>query len=155
MLKNIKSRKILKDILEPINFQKLLNIVKYNKSLQNKLVIDISYYKIFSKRHIIFEQEGKGKEYNNKDNLIFEGEFKNGKRNGKGKEYNTKNELIFQGEYKNGKRWNGTGYNNNIAKYKLNDGKGFIKIYNNNNKIQFEGEYVNGKRNGKGKEYDI
>jgi len=33
--------------------------------------------------------------------LIFEGEYKNGRKNGKGKE------LLFEGEYLNGKRWNG------------------------------------------------
>ena len=43
-------------------------------------------------------------------NLIFEGDYINGKRwNGKGKEYNHYNhhyflELIFEGEYLNGKR---------------------------------------------------
>ena len=40
--------------------------------------------------------------------MIFEGEYKNGKRNGKGKEYSTDGDLIFEGEYKNGKR-NGKG----------------------------------------------
>ena len=50
-----------------------------------------------------------GKEYNNyNNNLIFEGEYLNGKRwNGKGKEFH-KNKLIFEGEYLNGKR-NGKG----------------------------------------------
>jgi len=36
--------------------------------------------------------------------LIFEGEYKNGRKNGKGKE------LLFEGEYLNGKRWNGKEY---------------------------------------------
>ena len=40
--------------------------------------------------------------------LIFEGEYLNGKREGKGKEFNKDNKLIFEGEYKNGKR-NGKG----------------------------------------------
>ena len=52
---------------------------------------------------------------------IFEGEYKNGKRNGKGKEY-IKNKLIFEGEYLNGKK-NGNG-----------------KEYNEEGKIIFEGE---------------
>ena len=46
-------------------------------------------------------KNGKGKEYNFEKKLIFEGEFKYGKRNGK--EYNDKDELIFEGEYLNGK----------------------------------------------------
>ena len=53
---------------------------------------------------------GKGKEYNEEGELIFEGEYKEGKKwNGKGKEYNNKKELVFEREYKEGKRWNGKG----------------------------------------------
>ena len=47
------------------------------------------------------------KEYEHiKRSDIFEGEYKNGRRNGKGKEYNNKNSKIiqFEGEYENGKR---------------------------------------------------
>ena len=47
---------------------------------------------------------GKGKEYNLKDNVTFEGEYLNGKRHGKGKEYDVYGGLIFNGEYLNGKR---------------------------------------------------
>jgi len=43
----------------------------------------------------------KGKEYNEKHKLIFEGEYLKGKRHGKGKEYGWNNELMFEGEYKN------------------------------------------------------
>ena len=52
---------------------------------------------------------GKEIEYKiNKDNIIFEGEYLNGKKwNGKGKEYNKDGKLRFEGEYLNGKRWNG------------------------------------------------
>ncbi len=32
-----------------------------------------------------------------------------GKKNGQGKEYNDKNELVFEGEYLQGDRWNGRG----------------------------------------------
>ena len=35
----------------------------------------------------------------NKDELIFEGEYLNGKRNGNGKEYDKYDILIFEGEY--------------------------------------------------------
>ena len=53
-------------------------------------------------------KNGKGKEYNNKGELIYEGEDKNGlKWKGKGKEYNDKDKLIFEGEYLNGQKWNG------------------------------------------------
>ena len=39
--------------------------------------------------------------------MIFEGEYKNGKRNGKGREYDRYGKVIYEGEYFNGK--NGTG----------------------------------------------
>ena len=55
-------------------------------------------------------KDGKGnniKEYHN-DELIFEGEYLNGKKwNGNGKEYSFYGELIFEGEYLKGQR-NGT-----------------------------------------------
>ena len=59
--------------------------------------------------NIIYELEnGNGiiKEYelnNNILSLVFEGEYKNGRRNGKGKEYRN-GILMFEGEYINGKR---------------------------------------------------
>ena len=48
-------------------------------------------------------KDGNGyiKEYYN-DNLIYEGEYKNGERNGKGKEYYN-DIVIYEGEYLNGK----------------------------------------------------
>ena len=49
--------------------------------------INLINYKIFSGRYIIYEEKGKGKEYDNEDYLIFEGEYLNGKKNGKAKEY--------------------------------------------------------------------
>ena len=63
--------------------------------------------------NIIYELKngtGKVKEYDDIDNeLIFEGEYLNGKRNGKGKEYTIftdigGSELIYEGEYLNGLR---------------------------------------------------
>ena len=56
--------------------------------------------------------KGKVREYYNgycSEYLLFEGEYLNGERNGKGKEYDYYGELIFEGEYKEGKRWNGKG----------------------------------------------
>ena len=47
-------------------------------------------------------RSGKGKEYYN-DKLIYEGEYREGKRNGKGKEYYN-DKLIFEGEFINGKK---------------------------------------------------
>jgi len=58
------------------------------------------------KGNIIYEiKNGNGKiiEYDEFGDILFEGEYLNGKRNGKGKEYNN-DEIIFEGEYLNGKR---------------------------------------------------
>ena len=128
---------ILKIIFSFINEKKKLNIIINNKKLQNKLEINIKNYKRISKIYKIGERNGKGKEYlKHNDELVFEGEYLNGKRNGKVKEYYYNGQLIFEGEYLNGKR-NGIG-----------------KEYNNYGELKFEGEYLNGQRNGKGKEYD-
>ena len=100
--------------------------------------------------------KGAGKEYEtNYGNLIYEGEYLNGKRHGKGKEYNSYKRLIFEGEYLYDLKWNGKGYDKskNII-YELKNGKGFVKEYNyDHDNLEFEGEYLFGKRNGKGKEY--
>ena len=42
---------------------------------------------------------GKAKEYDEFGTLLFEGEYKNGKRNGKRKEYDEFGRLIFEGEF--------------------------------------------------------
>ena len=75
------------------------------------------------------------KEYDYNGNLIFKGEYLNGKRNGKVKEYYSNGKLLFEGEYLNGiKHSNG-------------------KEYYSNGELEFEGEFLNGEKNGKGKEY--
>ena len=82
----------------------------------------------------IINGNGYIKEYDEKRNyLIYEGEYKNMKRNGKGKEYNYDGKIIFEGEYLDGKRWNGKGYNNQSEiEYEIKNGKGNkykIKVY--------------------------
>ena len=60
---------------------------------------------IFEGQYINDKRNGKGKQiWNNK--LKFEGEFKDDKRNGKGKEYDYNSNIIFEGEYLKGKRLN-------------------------------------------------
>jgi len=115
---------ILKIIFSFLNEKKKLNIIIYNKKIQNKLEINIKNYEKISERYKIGERNGKGKEYlKHNDKLIFEGEYLNGKRNGKGKEYDYYyGILIFEGEYLKGER----------------NGKG--KEYYFNGKLKFEGE---------------
>ena len=87
--KIIKSFYILKEIFSFLNIKRKLDIIIYNKNLQNKLGIDIEDYKNISGIYKIGEKNGKGSEYMlNTNILIYEGEYINGKRNGKGKEYN-------------------------------------------------------------------
>ena len=61
--------------------------------------------------------------------MIFEGEYKNRKRNGEGKEYYNNGKIKFEGEYLKGKIIGGVGYDN--------EGNIILRI----------------KRNGNGKEY--
>ena len=70
--------------------------------------ISLINYKFLSGRYIVYDNiingNGKAKEYDGHYNeLLFEGEYLNKKRNGKGKEYNSYGELIYEGEYANGK----------------------------------------------------
>ena len=185
MLENIKSLYFIKNIFLKMNERTKFKIIKYNKHMQNIININLLDYKIFSGTYIKFESNEKVKEYNSRDNeLVFEGEFANGKRNGKGKEYYSGGDLkfegeykngkkcngreydvyghlIFEGEYQNGKKWNRKGYfnhryNNNKIIYSLIDGKGYVKeCCGYSNFLIYEGQYLNGERNGKGKEYDI
>ena len=136
MLNNIKSYYITKIIFTFMDEKQKLKIIKYNKSLQKNININIINYKFYSGKYIIYEANRIGKEYNGKDDrLIFEGEYLNGERNGKGKEY-YEGQLKYEGEYLKGKR----------------HGKGKEYSYENGN-LKFEGEYLNGEKNGKGKEY--
>ena len=127
MLKNIKASYFLRVLFSFVDEKKKLQLIKYNKSLEEILNISLTNYKYFSGKYIIYEANGKGKEYFN-GKLRFEGEYLNGKRNGQGKEYNDNGILIFEGEYLNGKR----------------NGKG--KEYNRYGELEFVGVYLNGKR---------
>ena len=121
-----------------LNEDKKLKLIQYNKNIQNKLGINVINYRIFSGKYITYETNRKLKEYNSfNDQIVFEGNCLNGKKNGKGKEYDESDDdnIIFEGNYLNGKK----------------SGKG--KEYDRYNNLIFNGEYSNGKRNGKGKEY--
>ena len=110
MFENIKSIYFLKLIFQNFKQKRILELVKYNKNIQNKLDISLLNYKLFMGTYLIYETKGYAKEYfNGYDELVFEGEYLNGERNGKGKEYNVfSGKLKFEGEYLNGKR-NGKG----------------------------------------------
>ena len=129
MLENMKSIYFLKMVFSYLDDKRKLELIKYNKAFQNKLNINIIYYKLFSRKYLIFETKRKAREYNKENGyIIYEGEYLNGKRNGKGKEYYYRDgTLLFEGEYLNGDRWNGKGYYGNNIIYELKNGKGIIK----------------------------
>ena len=94
MLKNIKSIFFVKKLFFYIFDKVKLNLVKYNKKLQNALNISLInymiYHKLISGEYIVYESNTKGKIYDAyKDRLIYEGGLLKGKRNGKGKEYDS------------------------------------------------------------------
>ena len=137
LLENIKADYFIQKLFSNLDEKIKLKTLKYSKNLQRKANINLTNYKVFSGRYIIYESNGKAREYlSDNDYLIFKGEYLNGKRNGKGKEYKNGKEIIFIGEYLDGKR----------------SGKG--KEYNSLGNLEFEGEYLNGERNGKGREYN-
>ena len=134
MVDNIKSIFFLKIIFDFTEERKKLEMVKYNKNLQNKININILNYKILSGKYTIYGQNGNVKEYNSyNDQLMYEGGYINGKKNGEGKIYYYSGTVMYEGEFKDGKR----------------HGKG--KEYNYDENLKFEGEYKEGKINGKGK----
>ena len=87
---------------------------------------------MFNGISIIFESDGKGKEYDNYNNFV-----------------------KFEGEYLNGRKWNGKGYNKyNIQMFEIKNGNAHIKEnIDFSSELIFEGEYLNGEKNGKGIEY--
>ena len=89
MLQKIKSTYFSRYLLNMLEETIKLKIIKYNKNFQNMLNLTLINYKRFSGKYIIFDNNGKGKEFDGySDLLLFEGEYLNGKRHGKGKEYN-------------------------------------------------------------------
>jgi len=124
--------------------KKKLDLIIYNKEILKKFGVNIQDYKISSGKYKKGRRNGFGREYIiNKNNLIFEGEYLNGKR----KEYYFNGNIKFEGEYLKGKKWNGKGYNiNNILDLQIEDGNGKGKDYNYYGYLEYEGEYSNGEK---------
>ena len=158
----IKSSFIFKKILNYIDSKRKFNTIIYNKRIQKKLGFNLIDFKRISGKFII-EENDLIKIYNSfTNNLLFEGYYSNRKRYGKGYEYTEKGELIFSGEYLNGKRWNGqfkeyddiTGKLILECEYLNGIIEGKAKEYDKyNGELIYDGHYLNGKRNGKGIEY--
>ena len=88
MLEKLQSSYMIQKIFSNMNERIKLKLIKYNKRLQKAIDIDLLNYKLFSRKYIIYESKGRGKEYDEYDTLLYEGEFLKGERYGRGKEYN-------------------------------------------------------------------
>ena len=73
--KNIKSKYIIQFIFSYLTENTKSEIIKYNKHLQNILDIKLINDKFLNGSYIIYETNGKGKEYDGEDNdfLKYEG----------------------------------------------------------------------------------
>ena len=144
--KNIKSKYIVIFIFSYLEEKRKLEIIKYNKNIQNILDIKLINYKFYLGKSLICELNRNVKVYNEYyDSISFEGEYLDGKRNGKGKEYNDFfGDLSFEGEYLKGKK-NGKGYleyntgltfeGDDIYDFKIKGKLAYIRD------LDYEGEY--------------
>ena len=125
-----------KDFSEQINYESYItNILFIGEYIDDKSIKDKT------------KRNGKGIEYfDNKS--TFEGEYKNGKIfKGKGKIYDDMDNLVFDGEYLDGKK-NGLVieyYENNDINNETNSDINLL--------VKYEGYYTDDKKNGEGKEY--
>ena len=102
MLKKVQATYFIKILFSHIFKRKKLQIVKYNKNLQSIINRSLLYYKAVSEKYLVYYQEGLVKEYDldslDDYDLIYDGQYLNGKRHGKGKEYDEETgKIIFQG----------------------------------------------------------
>ena len=110
-IENIRSKFIASHIFSFILKNKELELFSHSKKIQKLFNLTLDDYRKESRRFRIINDDGKGKEYLiNTDILLFEGEYKNGKKNGLGIEYSFIGKIIFEGEYENGIKKNGKGY---------------------------------------------
>ena len=110
MLENIKSKYLVRLLFTFLLHKRILRIARHNKQLQEKLDINLIFYKNMTHKYIIYEKDGIGKEYNLEGKLLYKGQYHEGERNGKGEEYYLSH-IRYKGEYKDGKR-NGYGEEN-------------------------------------------
>ena len=64
ILKNIKSKYIMIFIFSHLEEKRKLEIIKYNKNIQNILDIKLINYKFYQGKSLIYELNGNAKEYN-------------------------------------------------------------------------------------------
>ena len=160
MLNKIKSKYILQNVFIHANYIQKLNIIRFNKRAQNRLEINIVDYGRLSGKYKIIKNNETIIYNTYDDKILFKGLYSNENKNVFGREFNEEGEIIFEGEYYDGKKWNGTekmydeDTGNLIFEYMYTNGKIKVKEYDKfDGELLFEGEYLNGKRNGYGEEY--
>ena len=112
--------------------------------------MDGGYRTLYEGEYKNDKKNGYGKEYNHDYYLVYEGDFLNGEKSGKIKEYFTKDniELIFDGEYLYNHRRRGKEYKDGILIYEgeyLFDRKWEGKTYDKNKNVIYEIHNGNGK----------
>ena len=70
MLKKVKSLYFIQKLFSYLDEYQKLKLIKHNKSIQKNINISIINYIHFKGKYIIYESNGKGKEYDYEDRLI-------------------------------------------------------------------------------------
>ena len=162
----IKERDSENDIIRGKFIEKIENEMTFigegeykNKYFYGKVkLLDENHELIYEGDYVNGKKEGNGKiVYQNGKYYI--GEFKEGERNGNGTLFDNDNSIIYEGQFKNDEiHGKGKLYHNNEIIYEgdLIDGKveGFGKEYLSNG-TYYIGEFKNYEKNGKGKIYGI
>ncbi len=101
-INNIKSIYLLKKVFSLVDEKIKLLLLNHNKKIQKKLKIDIERFKKLSQRYRIILENGICREFLiNTNYLLFEGEFKDGKKHGRGYGYYYNKDLSLDEEYLN------------------------------------------------------
>ena len=81
MSDKIKSKYIFKKVFSVLREKKILQIANYKKSFQKTLGKCLIYYKVMSRKYIIYQEKNKGRLYDAASNkLLYIGEYLNGKK---------------------------------------------------------------------------
>ena len=154
MINKIKSKYILQNVFIHVNYIQKLNIIRFNKRAQNRLEINIVDYRRLSGKYKIIKNNETIIYNTYNDKILFKGLYSNENKNVFGREFNEEGEIIFEGEYYDGKKWNGTekiydeDTGNLIFEYIW---KIKVKEYDKfDGELLFEEKYLNRKRNGYG-----
>ena len=83
----IKSNYILKNVFSNLYEKRKLKLLIYNKNIQDKLGLNLEYFKTISGKEHFGGRNEIGIEYKlDTKKIIFKGQYKNGIKNGKGKD---------------------------------------------------------------------